>query len=171
MAATCCRFLVGVVRRVPSPFARLVATGYYDGPTEGLVECGTCGTTYSFHKLDWDDQQDLRVFSLAPLAPLASQGLEDLANASGAPPAKWPSWVLADETSAGLAAKVDELRGSAFPEEFVVATEDLLREIDVWRPVGLGPHGDWFSELALDRGGSSARATSSTRAAPPSTTR
>jgi hypothetical protein len=36
-----------------------------DGPTDGLVECGTCLTIYSFRKLDWDDQQEApRVFLL-----------------------------------------------------------------------------------------------------------
>jgi len=150
MTTTCCRFLIGVVRRVPSPFVRLLATGYYDGPTEGLVECGTCGTTYSFHKLDWDDQQDLRIFSLSPVG---GRRLEDLAHAPSAPPPRWPNWVLADEGSADFAANVDELRGSASPEEFIVATEDLLREFAIWRPVGLGVQRDWFSELGLDRKG------------------
>jgi hypothetical protein len=61
--------------------------------------------------------------------------------------------VLADEQSADFAARADELRASASPEEFVVATEDLLGVLEVWRPVGLGIHGDWFSELGLDRKG------------------
>lgn len=80
MAAQCCRFLIGLIRGIPSPFVRLLATGYYDGPTEGLIECGTCKTTYSFNKLDWDDQQDVRVFALSPVV---CGGLEEFARAPG----------------------------------------------------------------------------------------
>src|SRR4051794_30325307 len=107
MPATCCRFLIGVMHQVLSPFGRLRATGYYDGPTEGLVECGTCKTTYSFHKLDWDDQQDVRIFSLSPIV---GRAIDDLVQSPGVPKANWPSWVLAREDSADFAAKVDAMR-------------------------------------------------------------
>lgn len=149
MTGGCCRRLVGILRGVPSPFSRLVATGYYDGPTAGVVECDACKTVYSFHKLDWDDQQDVRVFSLSPIV---GARLDDLVRAPGASQPKWPAWVLfAVGGTADLAAHVDELRGSASPEEFIVATEDLLRRLEVWRPVGLGTHEDWFRELELTR--------------------
>jgi hypothetical protein len=153
MVTNCCRFFIGVVRGRHSPFARLLATRYYDGPTEGLVECGSCGTTYSFQKLDWDDQQDIRIFSLSPIS---GRGLDDLMRSPGSPLPKWPNWILTSEESADFAAKVDELRKSASPEEFIVVTEDLLREVGIWRPVGLGVHRDWFSELGLPRKGPSA---------------
>jgi hypothetical protein len=145
----CCRSIVGLVRQVASPFSRLIATGFYDGPTNGLVECSTCKMTYSFERLDWDDQQDLRVFSLAPACP---GGLDGVAQAEGAPTPKWPIWVLGD-AQGGFGATVDAFVTSAAPVEFVVATHDLLGTIEIWRPVGLGEHPDWFVELGLNREG------------------
>jgi hypothetical protein len=62
----CCKRLTdGTVEAMP--FARTIATDYYDGPTEGFTECSQCGQTYSFRKLDWDDTQDLRIVSFAPI--------------------------------------------------------------------------------------------------------
>jgi hypothetical protein len=46
---------------------RTIATGYYDGPTEGFTECSNCGQTFHFRMLTWDDGQDVRVFGFANL--------------------------------------------------------------------------------------------------------
>jgi len=151
MAARCCRFLIGSVAHVPSPFARLIATGYYDGPTDGLVECATCSTIYSFRKLDWDNQQDTRIFSLSPIPGHSIAEFADSKTGGVAP--TWPVWVLADRETEGVASAVDEMRRAASPEEFIVATEDLLGTIAAWRPVGLIGEVDWFAELGLDREG------------------
>ncbi|MBI2374006.1 MAG: hypothetical protein HYV07_08410 [Deltaproteobacteria bacterium] len=132
-----------------SPFARLVATGYYDGPIDGLVECATCSTIYSFRKLDWDNQQDTRIFSLSPIP---GHSIDEFTAGGVAP--TWPAWVLADRETEAVASGVDEMRRAASPEEFIVATEDLLGTIEAWRPVGLIGDVDWFSELGLDREGS-----------------
>jgi len=50
------------------PFVRVIAIGYYDGPTEGFTDCATCGQTYAFRKLDWDKSQDVRIIGFAPIA-------------------------------------------------------------------------------------------------------
>jgi hypothetical protein len=63
----CCKFLVdGSYERLP--FERAIATGYYDGPTDGFTICSQCGQAYSFRKLDWDELQDVRVFAFAPIS-------------------------------------------------------------------------------------------------------
>src|SRR6478672_1120145 len=49
------------------PIQRVLATGYYDGPTERFTECAICRQAYSFRRLDWDASQDLRIFGFAPL--------------------------------------------------------------------------------------------------------
>lgn len=151
MRTRCCRLITGNVRDVRSPFSRLIAVGYYDGPTDGVVECGWCKATYWFEKLDWDDWQNVRVFSIAPVV---CDGLDDLANISGAAAPRWPSWALVGAIKPEFSAKLEALRQSATERAFVVATRDLLVRLDVWRPFGLGAHGDWFTELALDRRGS-----------------
>lgn len=63
----CCKLLVdGQFETLP--FLRVIAVGYYDGPTEGFTECSQCGQAYTFRLLDWDNLQDLRVFAYSPLA-------------------------------------------------------------------------------------------------------
>ena len=149
MDAKCCRLLFGDLRRVVSPFVRLIATDYYDGPTEGIIECGACSRVYSFRKLDWDQGQDVRIFALSPIPGCAISEFE--ARAAGEVVSKWPSWVLMEETETEIAATVDGIRDMASPAEFIVATEDLLSLIEAWRPVGLSDDVDWFSELGLNR--------------------
>ncbi len=34
-----------------SPLERMLVVGYYDSPTEGFAECGSCGQVYAFRKL------------------------------------------------------------------------------------------------------------------------
>ena len=40
-------------RHFPSPVERILALGYYDGPTEGVLRCGT-GEVYRFGLLAWE---------------------------------------------------------------------------------------------------------------------
>jgi len=62
----CCKLLAGcVMERVP--FERTIASGFYDGRTDGFTECSQCKKAYSFRKLDWDDSQNVRIFGFAPL--------------------------------------------------------------------------------------------------------
>jgi hypothetical protein len=50
-----------------SPITQILALGYYDGPTNGLLRCGEDGRVYRFNLLDDDFEQDIRIFSLAPI--------------------------------------------------------------------------------------------------------
>lgn len=142
----CCRQLIGELRSIQSPFARLLATGYYDGPTDGIVECGECQTLYAFHKIDWDEGQDLRVFSLAP----TYGSFNDIENNSPTK-AKWPSWVLTRKEVHKSGDNAQQVIDEACAVEFVVASRDLLAIIDVWRPAGLPEGIDWFQEMACQR--------------------
>jgi len=145
----CCRQVIGELQSVPSPFVRLVSTGYYDGPTDGLVECGACRTLYVFHKLDWDDGQDLRVFSLAPTRGSFAE-FEGIV----AKRAAWPTWIITGDGREGPAlAHVQRFMDAAASVEFVVASRCLLKVVEIWRPSGLPQGVDWFEELGCDRVG------------------
>jgi hypothetical protein len=64
---TCCKLLLrGQFETLP--FRRVIATGFYDGPMEGFTECCQCGQAFSFHMLDWDDSQKVRVFAFSPVS-------------------------------------------------------------------------------------------------------
>ena len=142
----CCRRVIGVWRGVQSPFVRLVAIDYYDGPTDGLVECGACGTMYAFHKIDWDYGQNLRIFALAP----THGSFADLERGVSTN-IKWPRWILTGDEQQSLGEIFQHPIDAASPVEFVIATQDLLGVIDVWRPAGLPQEVDWFAELGCDR--------------------
>src|SRR5262245_12080750 len=62
----CCQKLPGQ-RNVMAPFDRIVALGFYDGPTAGVLRCGECTMEYRFETIDWDSGQNTRIVSLAPL--------------------------------------------------------------------------------------------------------
>ena len=66
MISGCCQTLdAGPTSAV---FDRVVALGYYDGPTEGVLSCGACGSNYVFRMCGWDpDEDDVRVFELRPV--------------------------------------------------------------------------------------------------------
>ena len=146
MTRSCCRRIVGENRSIESPFARLIATSFYDGPTDGLVECGTCGLVYAFRMLDWDDNQDQRIFSLAS----TGTSFQSIEKTSSIPP-KWPSWILSIDLPQSTRNTINDACAAASRIEFVIATHSLLTAIDVWVPSGLPVVGDWFSELGLKR--------------------
>jgi|GEM_PF-3559395 len=149
MDSKCCRLLIGSLANVPSPFSRIVATDYYDGPTDGLIECRVCSTIYSFRKLDWDEMQNVRIFSLSPVAGHFIADIEEHLGGETRP--RWPVWVIGSESSTAVLKVVDDLLGGASPAEFVVATQNLLGTIEIWRPIGSFEHVDWFRELNLER--------------------
>ncbi len=128
-----------------SPLDRMLVTGYYDGPTDGFVECRECGQTYAFRKLGWDDEQDVRIFGLAPL----DQSLEQisrhalkLADSNDVVRIVPP---LGDEAQRAL----DHLAGS--PICLVVASLDLRKGFLAQRPVATEEiaERDWFAWLGL----------------------
>jgi hypothetical protein len=149
MDPRCCRSLIGGGVPAPSPFSRVIATGYYDGPTDGVVECRACSTLYSFRTLDWDSQQDMRIFALAPIPGRSMSDFTCTGTEATRP--TWPVWILGDRGTEEIAGAVQVARMAASPDAFVIATENLLGSIEVWRPVGLTPAVDWFAELGLKR--------------------
>src|SRR4051812_25452498 len=68
--APCCRELTRL-RRAKSPFTRIIALDWYDGPRGSLLQCGRCDRESRFERLDEsihdDEGQDVRIFGLAPL--------------------------------------------------------------------------------------------------------
>ncbi|MCA1789614.1 MAG: hypothetical protein LC667_07095 [Thioalkalivibrio sp.] len=72
--------------------ARLIALGYYDGPTEGLVELADGSGVYRFDMIDADPERDLRAIKLSALP---SDTFDEIVNVleSELGPARWPVWV------------------------------------------------------------------------------
>jgi hypothetical protein len=135
---------------IPSPVREVLALGYYDGPTDGVLRCGD-RRVYRFELLTWEQQtQDLRVFALSPLPPAAWDQLIALCTCQEAP--RWPVWV--PSWHEGRNEPVDAILQQAGPVEWVLATEDLHGEIPRVKAIQAGELTaitDWKAFLGLDR--------------------
>ena len=132
----------------PSPGQKILALGYYDGPTEGLLQCET-GRVYRFEILAWDSEtQDVRVFGLAPMPPAAFDQLAELFAQREKP--RWPVWIPSwceDQNE-----ETDAILKEAGPTEWVIATDDLMGAILAAKrvlPNDLHTVVDWRSFLGL----------------------
>ena len=85
-----------------SPFSKIIAFGYDDGPTSGIVRCTGCAEAYRFDVLAsdvdgiydfaaWDRGEELRIFSLSRLSEGAFERAVDVLSTAEAP--RWPVWV------------------------------------------------------------------------------
>jgi hypothetical protein len=148
--------------RYPSPFTKVLALGWYDGPTNGVLECRPDGQTYKFDLLDevrqWPrEEEDLRVFTLAPLPRGAIQRLAE-AYARYLTP-HWPVWIPAwkfptASDQQAMDALTDEVLAQAGPTEWVIATTDLLGIILLARratPEEVARVSDWPAFLGLGK--------------------
>ncbi|HET7464579.1 MAG TPA: hypothetical protein VFJ82_25280 [Longimicrobium sp.] len=105
----------------PAPFSRVVPVGWYDGPTEGVLECG--GVPYVFRKVAWDRHFARRVFVLRPVSRGAFDAVAEIV---GRP---------AD--------------ASATDEERQATWERLMDLLDQGGPVEYLVMADWITEALL----------------------
>src|SRR4051812_4103582 len=78
-------------RSYPSPFSRLLALGYYDGPTDGFLLDERGGQAFHFEMLDSDEEDNLRIYRLAPVPAEAVRALIEALTRFEPP--RVPSWV------------------------------------------------------------------------------
>jgi hypothetical protein len=113
--------------------SNVIVLGYFDGETEGLLRCSICGQAFRFQLVDWDRNQDKRIFSLTWLGtPTYETILSTLTKVYGEPASRY--WVpnnpsltnVTRETVNNAVAGV--LRDSNRPEA-VLLTEHIEREI------------------------------------------
>jgi hypothetical protein len=151
------------------PFTRILALDYYDGPTGGVLQCGGCGAEYRFDMLDWDTEQEVRIFRLAGL-PNESMA-ECVGIISPSEPPHWPIWfpLWRWPNSQGREAAESALQrilARAHGPELVVAwarsdgrvlaaakldTQELSQAPDWFNLNGTESERDWFSWLGLSK--------------------
>jgi hypothetical protein len=73
-----------------SPFGRVLSLGWYDGTTSGLAECGSCSTVFKYDLVDWDADQEQRIFALSHTTHQVFDRIVDTLGAFESP--KWPFW-------------------------------------------------------------------------------
>lgn len=128
---TCCQDLERV-RAVASPFNKVIALGWYDGPIEGFAQCAACGRGFHFDLGAWDDTRRARIYELHTLPEGAFAAAASVLAALG--PARWPMWVPHWDTPASkqlsaIDTDLTRIRDSASTDGLVIASSDLLGEI------------------------------------------
>lgn len=162
----CCNHLSG--GKATSPFGRVVALGYYDGPTSGVLQCATCPSVYRFEMLDWNAGQDVRVFSLARLPPGSLERVVDLCPKTRPP--QWPIWVplwefATQEEQQAVERQIEAVLNQGQPPDEIIAwsteaggivaaralSRDELSDAKDWFSVRGRPARDWLASLGLPR--------------------
>jgi hypothetical protein len=71
---------------------RVLVTGYYDGPTEGIIDFGDEFGVFCFKEAAFDNEREVRVLKLARVAPEPFEAIIGALRSNLGPP-KWPFWV------------------------------------------------------------------------------
>lgn len=123
-------------RQVSSPFTKVIATRYYDGPMEGFLAHNEWPQACVFQLVDWDRETDLRVYDIARVEDMSFEDVVGLLFDERRP--TWPMWVLPSAARARGEELVDALFSRARPVA-TVTTRDLFGEIALWDPAEDAP--------------------------------
>ena len=148
-----------------SPFTRIIALDWYDGPRTGFLSCGHCAREYRFEPLDevynGPQGRDWRIFSLAPLPDGSMKQLADALSPYETPwgvhPQVWvPLWDKFPSSAEEFA--MDRLTRrlicGAGPPELAIASPDIAEEISAAKLLAAGDLDsvkDWFAFLGIAR--------------------
>ncbi|HVY28073.1 MAG TPA: hypothetical protein VHB79_16060 [Polyangiaceae bacterium] len=116
-------------RHLKSPFTKVIATRYYDGPMEGFLAHRDWPHACVFQLLDWDRETDLRVYEIARVEDLAFEDVVALLFQERLP--TWPVWVLPSAARERGEQLVDECFTRARPVA-TITTRDLFGDITRW---------------------------------------
>ncbi len=114
-----------------SPFQRVIALDYYDGPLSGAAKCSICSRCYRFECIAWSPDEDIRVYSLHPLPEDVFDIVIGLLHTLGTPhwPVWFPVWSIQGPKSATLARKLNFLLTSAIAPIVVIVAKRIEKEI------------------------------------------
>jgi len=131
--------------RLASPFKAILATGYYDGPTDGYA-VGIDDHVFAFRMLGSDDDGDVRVFLVSRIEakPAAALGARN-------------EWVVGNmfllpvDGPEALQRVLSACDDSA-DEYAILASTDLLSEVLGWWPITEAVRADsrWIAALAAE---------------------
>lgn len=115
-------------RDYPSPVVRVIALGYYDGPTEGVLQTAE-GAAYRFDLIGEEhnpDGLDDRTFALRLLPEGAFEEVAELVGGSAAAVvvARWP--VAGPDRQAEIDRRLDALLASAGPSVWKLRCRELM---------------------------------------------
>jgi hypothetical protein len=112
-----------------SPFTKVIATRYYDGPMQGFLAHADWVQACVFQLVDWDRDTDLRVYEVARVEDLSFEDVVGVLFRDRLP--TWPVWVLPSNVRESAERLVEECFERARPVA-TVTTRDLFGEIAEW---------------------------------------
>lgn len=117
---------------------RLVAVGFYDGPTEGFVHGFESGFAHYFKAVAWDDEQDRRLYVLGRVQEHVFDRLVALLTEAGQTTSSAvlaPMWKFSNTEHEALANKlVEEGRRTLDSPTFLALGTSLLDDFEVITP-------------------------------------
>lgn len=117
------------LRHLRSPFTKVIATRYYDGPLEGFLAHDDWPHACLLQLIDWDRETDIRVYEVSRIEELSFDDVVESLFSDRRP--SWPVWVLPN----GARERGQQLFEAHAPRARPVATlttRDVLGEILVW---------------------------------------
>lgn len=136
------------VRRLKSPFNKVIATRYYDGPMEGFLAHSEWPQACVFQLIDWDRETDLRVYEVARVEDLLFEDIVGLLFQERLP--TWPVWVLPSGARNRAKELVDDCMKRARPVA-TITTRDLFGHIALWTPADDAPASSGLIAVASQR--------------------
>jgi hypothetical protein len=130
-AEICC--LTSVTDGEPySIFAKVLSLGWYDGTTSGLAQCANCGSVFKYDLLDWDADQEQRIFVLSRIERPEFDIVVSTLSAIDEP--TWPFWsprwrIDPPELRERIREQVDAHLSSANGAEYLIAANRLLSKV------------------------------------------
>ena len=129
-----------------SPFTKVIAARYYDGPLEGFLAHCDWSKACVFRLLDWDREADLKTYEIARVEDLQFEDAVGLLFRDRRP--TWPLWVLPGSAREHAEQLVDECFERARAVA-TVTTSDLLGTIVEWEAADDAPQSSTL--IALTR--------------------
>jgi hypothetical protein len=155
-----CGQMLGIAPQVMAPFDEIIALGYYDGPTDGILHCRGCNQEFYFEMLDsrfdLPEEDETRIFSLSPIAEGTLAKFTAAMSKYQQP--SWPFWrptwsFPSEQERDEMNALVDRVMDRKGSVEWVVASSSWLSgEILAARPVSIDEfdqENHWFSFLGV----------------------
>ena len=154
MFTRCCSHLRDIKRVVESPFDRFLVTDYYDGLRSGFAECRSCKTAFKVAMIDWDADQDVRIFRFHEVDSSPFRIVDELGESLET---TWPFFVLFDKpANQDLLDRIERTPVAQSGKVLIIASRDpstsFLASEQV-APSDLGNSVDWFRKWSLTKEG------------------
>lgn len=124
------------LRHLKSPFYKVIATRFYDGPLKGFLAHRDWPQACVFQLVDWDRETDTRVYEIGRVEDLAFEDAVERLFTDRRP--TWPVWVLPAAAEQRAKRFVDECMARSRPVA-TITTRDLFGNIALWTPAEDAP--------------------------------